>query len=108
MLADRKFHVHLNGKVSKYKYLQNSLPQDCPFSNRHIKYNRINVYTADISSTISRKCMYVDNVGLVDQVGTFEELENILNKDLTKVHIFLKSWHLTLLNQLSQPPLSST
>lgn len=40
--------------------------------------------------------VYADDVCLVAQAGTFEELENILNKDLAKVHTFFKSWHLTL------------
>jgi len=40
--------------------------------------------------------MYADDVGLVAQVETFEELKKILNKDLAKVHTFFKSWHLTL------------
>lgn len=45
-----------------------------------------NVYTADIANTTSRKCMCTNEVGLVAQVGTFKELEDILNEDLAKVH----------------------
>jgi len=35
-------------------------------------------------------------VGLVAQAGTFEEVDNLLNEDLAKIHTFFKSWHLTL------------
>ncbi|KAF0742628.1 Uncharacterized protein FWK35_00018990 [Aphis craccivora] len=50
MLADRKFRVHLNGNVSRYKYLQNGLPQSSVLSP--ILFN---AYTADITRIISRK-----------------------------------------------------
>jgi len=91
MLADRKFRVHLNGNVSRYKYLQNGLPQGSVLSP--ILFN---TYTVDITRTISRKFIYADDVGLVAQAGTFEEVENILNVDLAKIHAYFKSWHLTL------------
>jgi len=35
-------------------------------------------------------------VGLVAQAGTFEEVENIINEDLAKIHTFFKPWYLTL------------
>jgi hypothetical protein len=35
-------------------------------------------------------------VGLVAQARKFEEVKNILNEDLAKVHTFFESWHLTL------------
>lgn len=91
MLADRKFRVHLNGNISRYKYLQNGLPQGSVLSQ--ILFN---AYTADITRTISRKFIYADDVRLVAQAGTFEEVENIMNDDLAKKHTFYKSWHLTL------------
>jgi len=40
--------------------------------------------------------MYADDVGLIAEAVTFEELVNILNEDLGKVHTFFKFWHLTL------------
>jgi retron-type reverse transcriptase len=85
ILAVRKFRVHLNGNVSKYKYLQNGLPQGSVLSP--ILFN---AYTADITNTISKKFIYADDVGLVAQAGTFEEVEHILNEDLNKVHNFFK------------------
>ncbi|VVC41950.1 Reverse transcriptase domain [Cinara cedri] len=79
MLPDRKFRVHLNGNVSKYKYLQNDLTQGSVLSPIFF-----NAYTADLTSTILRKFIYADDVGLVAQVGTFEWVENILNEDLAE------------------------
>jgi len=66
MSKDKKFWVHLKGNVSKYKYLQNGFSQDSVFSP--IIFN---VYTADISSTTTRKFIYADDVCLVAQAGTF-------------------------------------
>lgn len=40
--------------------------------------------------------MYADDVGLVAQADSFEKLEEILNEDLSTVHNYFHSWHLTL------------
>lgn len=81
MLSDRNFNVSLNGSKTKYKYLQNELPQGSVLSP--ILFN---IYTADIKETTVRKFMYADDVGLVAQAKSFKKLEYILRKDLCKVH----------------------
>ncbi|KAL4153463.1 hypothetical protein QTP88_001296 [Uroleucon formosanum] len=91
MLSDRKFKVHINGKESKYKYLQNGLPQGSVLSPV-----LFNVYTSDFVNTTSRKFMYADDVGLVAQADSFEKLEEILNENLSIIHKYFQSWHLTL------------
>jgi len=91
ILSDRKFRVHLNGKVSKYKFLQNGLPQGSVLSP--ILFN---AYTADITNTSSRKFMYADDVGLAAQAESFEKVEDILNEDLVRVQKYFKFWFLTL------------
>lgn len=91
MLSDQKFKVYLNGKESKYKCLQNGLPQGSVLSPVFF-----NVYTSDFVNTTSRKFMYADDVGLVAQSDSFKKLEEILNEDLSIVHNYLHSWHLTL------------
>lgn len=86
MLSDRKFKVHINGKESKYKCLQGSVLSPVLF----------NVYTSDFVNTTSRKFIYADDVGLVAQADSFGKLEAILNEDLSIVHKYFQSWHLTL------------
>ncbi|KAL4153411.1 hypothetical protein QTP88_001244 [Uroleucon formosanum] len=84
MLSDRKFKVHINGKESKYKYLQNGLPQGSVLSPV-----LFNVYTSDFVNTTLRKFMYADDVGLVAQADSFEKLEEILNENLSIIHKYL-------------------
>jgi len=89
ILSDRKFTVHLNGRESRYKYLQNGLPQGS------LSPVLFNVYISDLVNTTSRKFMYTDDVGLVAQAESFEKLEEILNVDVSIVQKYFKSWHLT-------------
>lgn len=51
---------------------------------------------ADIIRTNSRKFIYADDIGIVKQGKTFEEIEYNLGKDLTKIQKYLKTWHLIL------------
>jgi len=91
ILADGKFKDHLNGKVSKYKFLQNGLPQGSVLSP--VLFND---YTVDIINKSSSKCIYSDDVGLAVQVELFEKVDDKLNEDLVRVQKYLKSWFLTL------------
>jgi len=70
LLSDRKFEVSLNRDVSQKKSLRNGLPQSSVISP--ILFN---VYTADIPKTTSRKFNFADDVSLVAQGKSFEELE---------------------------------
>lgn len=91
MVSDPKFKVNINGKESKHKCLQNGLPHGS------IIYPVLfNIYTSDFVNTTSRKFMYVDDVGLVAQAESFGKLKEILNEDLSIVHNYFHSWHLTL------------
>ncbi|KAL4092463.1 hypothetical protein QTP88_026964 [Uroleucon formosanum] len=91
LLSDRSFKVHLDGEISKKKVLQNGLPQGSILSPV-----LFNVYTADIVKTNSRKFIYADDICIVKQGKTFEEIENNLGKDLAKIQKYLKTWHLIL------------
>lgn len=86
-MSNRKFRVHLNGKVSKYKFLQNGLPQGSVLSP-----TLFNAFTADITNTSSRKFIYADDVGLAAQAESFEKVEDILNEDLVKVQKYFNTW----------------
>jgi len=83
MLSERKFRAVLNGKCSKYNYLQNGLLQGFVLSPVIF-----NVYTADIAKTKSRKFTYADDIALVAQADSFTQLEEILN-DLMYVNRYL-------------------
>jgi hypothetical protein len=89
MLADKIFCVYLNENVSKYKYIQNGLSQG---SILYLTY----IHITDVISIPSRKFMYTNDAGLVAKVGTSKELEIIINKELTNVYTFFKSWFRTL------------
>lgn len=79
-LSDRKFDVSLNGDLRKKKTLQKGFPQGSVIS-----LIIFNVYTADIPKTTARKYIYVDDVGLVAQGKSFEQLEKTLGKELAKL-----------------------
>lgn len=91
ILSDRSFKVNLNGEVSRKRILQNGLPQESVLSP-----TLFNVYTADIEITKLRKFIYADDIGLVAQRKTFEQLKETLNKDLDALQNYFKKWHLNL------------
>ncbi|VVC42620.1 Reverse transcriptase domain [Cinara cedri] len=80
-----------NVQIIKKKVLQNGLLQGSILSP--ILFN---VYTADIIRTNSRKLIYADDIGIVKQGKTFEEIEYNLGKDLAKIQKYLKTWYLIL------------
>ena len=56
MMSDRLFQVHLNGKRSRFRTLQNGLPQGSTLSPL-----LFNIYTSDVPPTTSRKFIYADD-----------------------------------------------
>ncbi|VVC28676.1 Reverse transcriptase domain [Cinara cedri] len=91
MLSNRKFRVYLNGAKSPYKYLQNGLPKGSVLSPLFF-----NIYTADLAMTEVRKFIYADNIALVYQADYFNEIESVLNRDLTTLQKYFRKWYLTL------------
>jgi len=55
-----------------------------------------NIYTADMTDTVFRKFIYADDVALVTQATSFEEIESVLNADVAKVKKYFQKWHLKL------------
>lgn len=47
-------------------------------------------------NTVSRKCIYADDVALVTQGTPFEEIESVLNADLVKVQKYFQKWNLKM------------
>jgi len=74
---NRKFKVFSNGEASKYRYLQNGLPQGSV-----LLPVLFNAYTADIVETTPRKFIYADDIALVTQAETLDTVQSILNRDL--------------------------
>lgn len=70
-LSNRNFKVYLNSEVSRRKIVQNDLPQ-----RSVLLPTLFNVYTTDITETISRKY--------------------ILNEDFKTLKIYFLNWYLTL------------
>jgi len=90
-LSNRNFKVYLNGEVSRRKIVQNGLPQGSALSP-----TLFNVYTADMTETKSRKFMYADDIGLIAQCNSFEQLEDTLNEYLKILQNYFLQWYLTL------------
>lgn len=80
MISNRKFIVTHGGKTSQYKILQNGHIQGAVLSPM-----LFNIFTADMTDTVSRKFIYADDVPLVTQVRSFEEIESVLNADLSNI-----------------------
>lgn len=74
-MSNRKCNVFLNDVASRYKYLQNGLPQGSVLSQI-----LLNVFISYVDDTVSRKFIYADGIALVAQA-----------KDLTKVGDTLKT-----------------
>lgn len=84
MISNRKFRVMYGGKINRYKILQNSLPKEAVLSPM------LFIYTADMTDIVSRKCIYTDNLALVTQATSFEEIESVergLGKNTTTYYI---------------------
>lgn len=89
LLSDRLFQVIVNGKKSKFRSLQNGLPQGSVLSPL-----MFNIYTSDIPITTSRKFMYADDIALATQSSDLSAAENVLGNDLQVVNVYFKKWGL--------------
>lgn len=76
---------------ARYKTLHNGLPQGAVLSSM-----LFNIYTADMTDTVSRKFIYANGVALVTQATSFEEIETVLNADVARLKHFFQKWHLKL------------
>lgn len=89
MLCNRRFRVFLNGKASRWRMLNNGLPQGSVLAP--ILFN---LYIHDIPDTISRKIQYADDLALVYQSKSFENCENVLTNDLSTLSSYFHKWRL--------------
>lgn len=89
ILSNTRFEVHLDGKKSLTSILNNGLPQGSVLAPL-----LFNLYMSDLPETITRKFCYTDDMALAAQHRDFESCEETLNKDLSTLDNYLKSWRL--------------
>ena len=89
MMSDRLFQVHLNGKRSRFRTLQNGLPQGSTLSPL-----LFNIYTSDVPPTTSRKFIYADDTALGVQDKGLLKCQEVLEEDLLIMSEYFKKWGL--------------
>ena len=55
-----------------------------------------NIYTYDLSSMISRKFAYADDLALLHSSGNWKDLEGTLSQDMSTLSAYLQTWRLKL------------
>jgi len=86
MLSDRRFCVFANDKSSKFKTLNNGLPQGSVLAPL-----LFNVYTHDLPCTTSQKFIYADDLALTFQHKDFNVIEKYLTTDLKIISQYFKN-----------------
>ena len=89
MLSNRKFRVFIGDNSSKFRTLNNGLPQGSVLSPL-----LFNLYTSDLPETTCRKFIYADDLALTFQHEKFETIENHLTNDLKIMNQYFKTWRL--------------
>ena len=80
-----------DSKQSRLRHLENAVSQGsvlapCLF----------NIYTYDLSSMISRKFAYADDLALLHSSGKWKDLEGTLSQDMSTLSAYLQAWRLKL------------
>jgi hypothetical protein len=83
MLSNRYLQVFLGDQSSKWRRLNNGLPQGTVLAP--ILFN---VYMPDLPSTAAKLFQYVDDIAVTYQAKTFDEFENNLEADIKVLNQF--------------------
>ena len=78
-------------KQSRLRRLKNGIPQGSILAPL-----LFNSYTFNLSSTISRKFAYADDLALLHSSGNWKDLEGTLSQDMSTFSAYLQTWRLKL------------
>jgi len=92
MVSNRSFTLTTgNGQRSRLRRLKNSVPQGSVLA--HLLFN---IYTSELSATISRKYAYADDLTIMHADGDWLAVEGALSKDMATLGEYLQTWKLKL------------
>ena len=92
MVGNRRFTLTTgNGQRSRLRRLKNGVPQGSVLAPL-----LFNIYTSDLSATISRKYAYADDLGIMHADGDWLAVEGALSKDMATLGEYLQTWKLKL------------
>ena len=80
-----------DSKQSRLRRLKNGVPQASVLAPL-----LFNIYMYDLSSMISRKFAYADDLALLHSSGNWKDLEGTLSQDMSTLSAYLQSWRLKL------------
>ena len=80
-----------DSKQSRLRRLKNGVPQGSVLASL-----LFNIYTYDLSSTISRKFAYVDDLAFLHSSENRKDLEGTLSQDMSSLSAYLQTWKLKL------------
>ena len=80
-----------DSKQSRLRCLKNGVPQGSVLAPL-----LFNIYTYDLSSMISRKFAYVDDLALLHSSGNWKDLEETLSQDMSTLSAYVQTWRLKL------------
>ena len=80
-----------DSKQSRLRRLKNSVPQGSVLAPL-----LFNINTYDLSSMISKKFAYADDLALLHSSGNWKDLEETLSQDMSTLSAYLQTWRLKL------------
>lgn len=89
LLSDRLFQILLNDQSSRFRKLNNGLPQGSVLSCL-----LFNLYIHDLPPSIARKFLYADDMAYAYQGKTFCDINSVLTRDMAVFVSYCKRWRL--------------
>ena len=92
IVANRHFTLTTrNGQRSRLRRLKNGVPQGSVLAPL-----LFNIYISDLSTTISRKYAYADDLAIIHADRDWQAVEGALSKDMAMLGEYLQTWKLKL------------